>query len=194
MWRQDKPDSGPATTLRSIHPTHAPNWPEADRRRHWTGRSGQPDGCRFARRRGVRLVTRCGALVEPRLLSSAGVAVDSPTAEGLTVGTSKAKPGANSNRKLQHAGFGNYLALFKRRRARIRRPVPDNLSCHWAAINGSTGSTTAERRTADGEDRPASTCAGDTSQRNLVAVMPLARRRVRTGLRYTVYRDLPLTT
>ena len=129
-----------------------------------------------------------------------GVAVDSLTAEGLAVedfeGEAVGATSSNDWQACNTPGFGNYLALFKKATgANYEDQCLDNLSCYWAAINGST-----EFYTCGTPAQPAQRIVPHINVRGEYIsnevwspVMPFGAS---TGtdfrLRYTVYRDLPL--
>jgi len=129
-----------------------------------------------------------------------GTAVDSLSAEGLAVEDFEGEAvGANSSNDWQSCstpGFGNYLALFKKSTgANYEDQCLDNLSCYWAAINGST-----EFYTCGTPAQPAQKIVPHINVRNEYIQneiwSPVMAFGVSTGtdfrLRYTVYRDLPL--
>jgi hypothetical protein len=129
-----------------------------------------------------------------------GVAIDSLKAEGLALENFEATAiGAHSSTdwtSCNTPGFGNYLALFKKATgANYEDQCLDNLSCYWAAIQGST-----EFYTCGSPSQPTQKVIPHVNVRaeylsNEIwsPVMSLAGS---SGsdfrLRYTVYRDLPL--
>jgi hypothetical protein len=129
-----------------------------------------------------------------------GGAVDSLSAEGLAVedfeGEALGATSGNDWAACSTPGFGNYLALFKKSTgANYEDQCLDNLSCYWAAIQGST-----EFYNCGTPPQPAQKVVPHINVRNEYLsneiwspVMPFGAS---TGtdfrLRYTVYRDLPL--
>ena len=133
------------------------------------------------------------------LYDGLGVIVDSLSWETKPVEDFEGEAvGANSSDDWQSCntpGFGNYLALFKKAQANYEDPCTDNLSCYWAAINGST-----EFYTCGIPPQPAQRVVPHMNARSEYIsneiwspVIPFAGSGTDFHLRYTVYRDLPLS-
>ncbi|HEX6791050.1 MAG TPA: T9SS type A sorting domain-containing protein [Candidatus Krumholzibacteria bacterium] len=129
-----------------------------------------------------------------------GSAVDSLSAETLPVedfeGEAVGATSANDWQACNTPGFGNYLALFKKATgANYEDQCLDNLSCYWAAIQGST-----EFYTCGTPSQPSQKVVPHVNVRNEYISneiwSPVMNFGASTGtdfrLRYTVYRDLPL--
>jgi len=106
--------------------------------------------------------------------------------------------GANSSNdwiSCNTPGYGNYLALFKKAAANYEDLCTDNLSCYWAAINGST-----EFYTCGSPSQPTQKIVPHVNVRGEYISnevwSPVLAFPAGVGsdyrLRYTVYRDLPL--
>jgi hypothetical protein len=135
-----------------------------------------------------------------------GVMVDSLSWEGLPVedfeGEALGSHVANSDGDVANEwtscntpGFGNYLALFKKAQANYEDQCTDNLSCYWAAIQGST-----EFYACGSPPQPAQRIVPHVNVRGEYISneiwSPVIPFPAGVGsdyrLRYTVYRDLPL--
>ena len=128
-----------------------------------------------------------------------GVAVDSLSWETKPVEDFEGEAiGAHAGEDWQSCntpGFGNYLALFKKTTgANYEDPCTDNLSCYWAAINGST-----EFYTCGVPPQPAQRVVPHVNARGEYIsneiwspVIPFGGTGTDFHLRYTVYQDLPL--
>jgi hypothetical protein len=129
-----------------------------------------------------------------------GTSVDSLSVETLPVedfeGEAVGATSADDWQACNTPGYGNYLALFKKNTgANYEDQCLDNLSCYWAAINGSTEFYTCGTPSQPSQKIvPHINVRGEYISNEIWSpVMPFGAS---TGtdfrLRYTVYRDLPL--
>lgn len=127
-----------------------------------------------------------------------GVMVDSLSWEGTPVEDFEGEAlGAHSSEDWQSCntpGFGNYLGLFRRDEANDEDPCLDNISCYWAALQGST-----EFYNCGTPSQPTQRVVPHMNARHEYMsneiwspVIPLSGTGNDFRLRYTVYRDLPL--
>jgi hypothetical protein len=127
-----------------------------------------------------------------------GVVVDSMSWEGTPVEDFEGEAiGAHSSEDWESCntpGFGNYLALFRRDAATDEDPCLDNISCYWAALQGST-----EFYSCGTPPQPTQRVVPHMNARheyisNEIWSPPILLSGTGTDfrLRYSVYRDLPL--
>jgi hypothetical protein len=131
------------------------------------------------------------------LYSGFGVAIDSLSIEGSPVEDfeDEAVGAHQSNDWTTYPiGFGNHMALFKKANANYEDECLANLSCYWAAINGSTEFYTCGTPPQPGQKIvPHHNARGEYLANEIWSpVMPLAGSGSDFRLRYAVYRDLPL--
>jgi hypothetical protein len=132
------------------------------------------------------------------LYAGFGTSVDSLSVETLPVedfeGEAVGATSSNDWEICNTPGYGNYLALFRRADANYEDQCRDNLSCYWAAIQGST-----EFYTCGNPPQPSQRVVPHVNARGEYIsneiwspVIPLGGSGTEFRLRYTVYEDLPL--
>ena len=126
-----------------------------------------------------------------------GAAIDSLSIEQFPVEDFEDEPiGAHETADwttLQY-GFGNYLALFKKTTgANHEDECADNISCYWAALQGSTDFYTCGTPPQAGQNvAPYVNIRGEYLANEIWSpVIPLSGSGNEFRLRYSVYRDLP---
>ena len=127
-----------------------------------------------------------------------GVAVDSLSAETTPVENFEDEAlGSHTGNDWESCntpGYGNYLALFKKADANYEDQCLDNVSCYWAALQGSTEFYTCGTPAQPGQKivPHVNTRAQYLANEIWSPVIPFAGTGSEFRLRYTVYRDLPL--
>ena len=127
-----------------------------------------------------------------------GAAIDSLSIEDLPVEDFEDEAiGAHetSDWRTYQYGFGKYLALFKKfTGANYEDLCADNLSCYWAALQGSTEFYTCGTPSQPAQKTvPHMNVRGEYLSNEIWSpVIPIGGSGSEFRLRYTVYRDLPL--